>query len=186
MVEKSKEVLVRNRYNGVVGYTIPDMQNLRRQFQPFEQKLVTAEEIEKLSFIPGGKRIINEYLVVEDKDTLEDIVGSVEQEYFYTEEDIKRMLTVATLDEFLDCLDFAPEGVIEQIKDLAVTLPCNDVAKRDAILKKTGFDVTNAIEVQNTPFDGDTEAEVATAEAPKRRVQTTEAAKPARRVVKRG
>jgi hypothetical protein len=53
-----------------------------------------------------------------------------------------------SLDEFLDCLDFAPEGVIDLIKTLAVELPLNDVAKREAILNKTGFNVDNAIRIR--------------------------------------
>jgi len=39
-------------------------------------------------------------------------------------------MKTGSLDEFLDCLDFAPEGVTDLIKTLAVELPLNDVAKR--------------------------------------------------------
>lgn len=60
-----------------------------------------------------------------------------------------------TLDQFLDCLDFSPEAVKESIKDIAVELPLNDMAKRDAIREKLGFDVTKAIEIKNTKYDGD-------------------------------
>jgi len=52
-----------------------------------------------------------------------------------------------SLDEFLDCLDFAPEGVKDLIKNLAVELPLNDVAKREAIFNKLGFNVDNAIRI---------------------------------------
>lgn len=72
----------------------------------------------------------------------------VEPEYFYTEKEIKYLFEHGSLDEFLDCLDFAPLGVIHTIETLAVTLPLNDVAKRYAILEKTGFDVTRAIELE--------------------------------------
>ena len=76
------------------------------------------------------------------------LLGKVEPEYDYTPTDIKNLLLNGSLDELLDCLDFAPEGVIEIVKDLAVELPLNDVAKREAILNKTGFNVTNAIEIK--------------------------------------
>ena len=62
-----------------------------------------------------------------------------------------------TLDQFLDCLDFAPEGVKEMIKEMAVDLPLNDMAKREAIQEKLGFNVTKAIEIKNTKFDGERE-----------------------------
>jgi hypothetical protein len=48
----------------------------------------------------------------------------------------------------LDALDFAPEGVIALIKDEAVKTNLNDMSKREAILDKTGFDVTKAIEIR--------------------------------------
>ena len=38
---------------------------------------------------------------------------------------------------------------------MAVNLPLNDVTKREAIKKKTGFDVTKAIEIKNTKYDGE-------------------------------
>ena len=46
-----------------------------------------------------------------------------------------------------DCLDFAPNGVIDLIKSLAVSLKIDNVSKRKAIQEKTGFNVTRAIEI---------------------------------------
>jgi hypothetical protein len=66
-------------------------------------------------------------------------------------------MQTGTLDQFLDCLDFAPESVREIIKDMAVELPLNDVAKRNAVQEKLGFDVTRAIEIKNTKYDGEDE-----------------------------
>jgi hypothetical protein len=77
-----------------------------------------------------------------------------EPEYHYSENDIKQLLTTGTLDQFLDCLDFAPDAIKDMIKDLAVDLPLNDMAKRQAIQDKLGFDVTKAIEIKNTKYDG--------------------------------
>ena len=82
-----------------------------------------------------------------------------EPEYHYSEEDVKRLLTIGTLDQFLDCLDFAPDVIKDMIKDLAIKLPLNDMNKRQAIKEKLGFDVTKAIEIQNTKYDGETEEE---------------------------
>ena len=74
-----------------------------------------------------------------------------------------------SLDEFLDCLDFAPEGVRELIKVLAVELPLNDVAKRKAIFEKLGFNVDKAIEIEQESADADEEKP----ETSYRRVQKT-------------
>lgn len=145
-MEDSKKVKVINRKgNGVVSYTIPDMGNLQRVFQDGEEKIVTYEEVRKLSYIPGGQVLLNDYLVVEDKEVLKELNIFPEQEYYYTREDIINLMQTGSLDEFLDCLDFAPEGVLESIKTLSVELPLNDVAKRKAILEKLNFNVDNAV-----------------------------------------
>lgn len=147
MVEDNRKVKIKNRVgNGTVGYTIPDMNNLTRIFEDGEEKIVTFEEIRKLSYLHGGSKILKNYLTIEDKEILSEINFIPEPEYFYTREDIIRLMQTGSLDEFLDCLDFAPDGVKETIKTLAVELPLNDVAKRDAIQEKLGFNVTNAIE----------------------------------------
>lgn len=147
MVEDSRKVKIKNRVgNGTVGYTIPDMNNLTRIFEDGEEKIVTFEEIRKLSYLHGGSKILKNYLTIEDKEILDEINFNPEPEYFYTREDIIKLMQTGSLDEFLDCLDFAPDGVKETIKTLAVELPLNDVAKRDAIQEKLGFNVTNAIE----------------------------------------
>ena len=83
-----------------------------------------------------------------------------------SEDQIRDLLVNGSLDAFLDCLDFAPEGVIELVKDFAVRLPLNDVRKRDALREKTGFDVSKAL--MNVAAD---ETEEETQTAPERRVK---------------
>jgi hypothetical protein len=57
------------------------------------------------------------------------------------------LLEQGTLDQLKDALDFAPDGVIDLIKERAVKNELNDMRKREAILKATNFDVTKAIDV---------------------------------------
>ena len=148
MLDKNTVVKVTNRDNGTVGYSIPEM-GIRRLFQKGEIKEITMEELRKLSYRPGGQVILNECLIVHNREALEELNPNYEPEYFYTDEDVKKLLLTGTLDQFLDCLDFAPEGVVNLIKDLAVKLEINDLAKREAIFKKTGFNVTRAIEINH-------------------------------------
>lgn len=147
MINKNLEVLVSNRGHGVVGYTLAEMGGLNRQFQPGEVKRLTFEELEKLSWIPGGRYLLENELIVDNKDVIDYLLHGVEPEYYYGEKEVKYLLTEGSLDQLLDCLDFAPAGVIELVKEMAVSLPCNDVAKRQAILDKTGYNVTNALEM---------------------------------------
>lgn len=148
-MDKTMTVKVLNRDNGTVTYSIPEMNGLRRVFASGEIKEVTLEELEKLSYIPGGLALLQDSLVImNNPKVIEHILGHVEPEYSYTGDDVIRLLTTGSLDEFLDCLDFAPAGVIDLIKSLAVEMPLNDVAKREAILNKTGFNVDNAIRIK--------------------------------------
>lgn len=144
MTNKTK-IAVQNRGFGSVGYTIPDLNNLRRDFQPNEEKLITFEELFKLSQIPGGMYIIKNYFTIKNDEAVEYLLGEVEPEYFYTNEDIINLMKNGTADEFEDCLTFAPSGVIEVIKSLSVQLPLNDVAKRKLLFDKTGFSVEGAL-----------------------------------------
>ena len=50
MIDKNKLIEVKNRDNGRVGYTIPDLGNLHRTFQPQETKEIPFEELKKLSY----------------------------------------------------------------------------------------------------------------------------------------
>ena len=145
MLEKNTKINVTNREKGTVGYRIPDLGNLNRQFQPNETKEIEFEELEKLSWLPGGDYILRNCLIIDNEDAIKELLGSVEPEYFYTKDQVVELMKNGSLDEFLDCLDFAPQGVCEMIKDLAVSMPLNDVAKRNAIAEKLGFNVDNAI-----------------------------------------
>lgn len=191
-MEDNRKVKVVNRTgNGVVCYCIPDMGNLVRTFQDGEEKILTYEEMRKLSYVPGGDVILNDYLVIRDQDVLEELNMHPEQEYFYTKDDIVRLMTTGSLDEFLDCLDFAPDGVLESIKTLSVELPLNDVAKRKAVLEKLNFNVDNAVRnkqlvEQENNFDGSVKPVNQRRVAPSKgdKTQSKSSQTSARRVVK--
>ena len=147
MVENNMTVKVTNRDNGSVGYTVPDL-NIHRTFQPKESKEISAEELRKLSYLPGGDVIIRDYLIIHNNpELLKELLGEVEPEYYYSEEEVKALLLTGSLEQLQDCLDFAPNGVIDLIKSLAVSLKIDNVSKRKAIQDKTGFNVTRAIEI---------------------------------------
>lgn len=156
MDNKDRMIGVHNRDNATIFYDIPEMNGLHRVFQPNERKEISMEELIKLSYEPGGMALLRDSLVIEDKGAVARILGHVELEYDYTPADIRKLLVEGSLDELLDCLDFAPDGVIEILKSMAVDLPLNDVAKREAILEKTGFNVTSAINIKKE-VEADTE-----------------------------
>ena len=180
-MDKATAIKVLNRDNGAVVYSIPEMNGLTRIFHSGETKQVTFEQLQKLSYIPGGMELLKDSLVILDNDkAVKELLGEVQLEYSYTKEDIINLMKNGSLDEFLDCLDFAPEGVKDLIKTLSVELPLNDVSKREAILEKLGFNVDNAIRIKKEIAEPVQETSVS-----KRRVQK-DATKnvPTRRVIK--
>ena len=143
-MENKKIVEVRNRDSGYVGYSIRDL-GIWRNFAPGEVKRIPLQELESLQYAPGGEYTLKHLLMINDKDALSVLNITTEPEYFYTEAEVKELLTKGTLDQLKDCLDFAPEGVIELIKKVAVETELPDTLKRAAITKRTGFNIDNAI-----------------------------------------
>lgn len=168
---------VYNKSAGHVVYKLPEL-GLRRQFYPREAKKdISVNELEKLAQTPGGRKLILNYLMVDDKEILEYLInGRVEPEYWIKEEEIDNWMSTCSLDEFKDALDFAPEGTKDLIKAHAVSLPLNDMSKRAALKEQLGFDVNKALDLT---VDEEKKEEV----KPTRRVQTTtESDAPKRRV----
>ena len=143
-MESSKILKVKNRSASLAVYSIPEI-NIRREFAPGETKNITYGELEKLSYQPGGRAIMQNFLQIIDPEATGDLGINREPEYDLSEQQIVDLMTNGSLDAFLDCLDFAPVGVIDLIKKFSVSLPLNDIDKRDALKKKTGFDVTVAL-----------------------------------------
>lgn len=171
-MDKNTLVKVLNRDNGAVVYSLPELNGLVRVYQSGEVKQVSFKELQQLSYIPGGKELLEESLVILENDqVIKELLGQVEPEYSYTQKDVKRLLTEGSLDEFLDCLDFAPEGVKDLIKTLAVDLPLNDVKKRQAIQQKLGFNIDSAIRIKR---ESESDLENQNRSKPERRVKTTQ------------
>ena len=145
-MENNKKIKIRNRTSGTVLYSVPDL-HIRREFAPREEKVVSFEELERLSYQPGGLVMLQHYLVIDDIEARTSILGEVELEYAWTEQDVKNMLLHGSLNQLLDCLDFAPAGVLELVKDLAIKLELNDLSKRGAIDRALGCNITNAIAI---------------------------------------
>lgn len=144
MMDMKRLVNVKNRSSGVAVYRIPE-DNIRRSFAPGETKKLPYEELVHLTYQPGGRELLENFLQVTEEEILDNLNIAAEPEYYMTETQIVEMLKTGSIDQFLDCLDYAPVGIIDLIKQYAVTLPLNDIKKREALKNKTGFDVTAAI-----------------------------------------
>ena len=135
---------VKNRSASRVGYSIPE-DGIRRTFSPGEVKNITYNELLKLSYQPGGREMMVQFLQILSENGLDKLNIHAQPEYYMSEQQVVDLLRTGSLDAFLDALDFAPVGVIDLIKKFAVQLPLNDMNKRKALYEKTGFDVTKAL-----------------------------------------
>lgn len=159
MLKDDVLIKVTNRNRGKTGYIIPELNNLQRQFAPSESKQITMGELRKLSWVPGGKNMLKDCLIIDSEDAVKELLGDVDPEYYYKDEDIKKLLTEGSLEQLQDCIDFAPSGVIDLIKQYAVELEINDNSKRDAIAARLGFNVNKAIEAKKEKERSDVDEE---------------------------
>ena len=151
MIDRNTIIDVQNRSASVVVYSIPE-KNIRREFTPGELKKIPYSELESLTFQPGGKQLIQDYLLVRMPQATKDLNVVTEPEYYMQKTNIVHLLKNGSLDEFLDCLDFAPVGVLDLVKEVALELPLTDLNKIKVINDKLGFDVLAAVEfMKSTP-----------------------------------
>jgi hypothetical protein len=127
-----------------VSYRIPE-DGIRRSFAPGETKEISYQELEKLTFQPGGMMLLTNYLQLIETEALNAFGIRTEPEYHMSEADVAKLIKTGSLDAFLDALDFAPVSVIDLIKKLSIDIPLMDMDKRKALKAKTGFDVDAAL-----------------------------------------
>ncbi len=171
----NKMLKVKNRSASRVHYSVPELGVKSRDFMPGETKMISEAELQGLSYLPGGLKLIRNYLLITDPQAQQEFVGHVEPEYNMTEKEVKELILTGSRDEWLDCLDFAPAGVIDLIKTLAVEMPLTDTVKMEDFKKKKGVDLARMIRAKQ-----EEEAEAAAAQAqqpqePQRRVQPQQA-----------
>lgn len=147
-MEEKKLVKVTNRSDGYVGYNIPDAPaGYERDFAPGETKEIEYDEIKKLYWTTGGRRLLTQYFIITDEEVLGELGIVPEPEYFYTKEDVKELLLNGSYEQLEDALEFGPAGVLDLIKDMAVDLEIPDVRKRKFISDKTGLDINKVIDL---------------------------------------
>lgn len=145
LVSDDTIVPIRNIVNCETGYILTSSGHARRLMPGVVMK-VTAGELRELYYQPGGSILLQNYIHVGNADLCREF-GVPEDmiEYNWTAADVKKALIDDPIEVLLDALDFAPQGVIEAIKDGAVEYEINDKSKIDAIAKKTGIDIDAAI-----------------------------------------
>lgn len=142
---RDSKVKVTNRSNGTVILKVND-RHFRAELNPKETRVLNYGDILDVAAQPGGRKLIYNYLLIQDPTVLREGLNVKEEpEYWLTEEKIPEWMVSCPIDEFNDALHFAPQGVLELIKKYAVSLPLNDMVKRTSIKNVLKFDVSMAI-----------------------------------------
>ena len=93
-MNKNTKIKIKNRSSSSLSYIIPDSNNFRRFFAAGEVKELPFEEVQKLTYIPGGDYMLQHYLVIDNIEARDEILGAVELEYNYGEKEIKNLLDI--------------------------------------------------------------------------------------------
>ena len=132
-MDLSNKVMVFNRAAGEVFYSLADLRVRREWVNLGDRQLVSIEELQALKFAPGGAKLLERYLLIKDQEVCEFLEIPCEPEYFYDENSIRVLLKEGSMDQLLDCLEFAPNGVLDIIKKVAVETKLDSAEKRHAI-----------------------------------------------------
>ena len=80
---------------------------------------IPVAELIELTTIPGGRKLLEEYLIIQDEEARLEVLGmETSPEYLYTEKEVNYLLHKASNEQLLDCLDYAPKGVLDLIKNV--------------------------------------------------------------------
>ena len=147
-MSNERKIPVKNRSSGRVGYKIDSLRVYRSWPKPNDVLFIPIDELIELKVgVPGGKKLLEGYLLIEDVEALSLIFDNeVEPEYKYTEKEISFLLYEGTDEQFLDCLDYSPVGVLDLVKSMAIQKQPNTTAKLDAINKKFNVNLARLIE----------------------------------------
>lgn len=141
-----RKVDVVSRAHGSIVYKI-DHLNVRRVWQKSgDVRQISIKELMELNNTKGGPRLLREYLVIKDQEAVNMLLGDdLPPEYSYTDKEIDFLLYEGTVEQLMDCLDFAPEGALALIKAKAIDRKPDTTAKVSAINKKFGIDLDGII-----------------------------------------
>lgn len=149
MVNKEKRVKVVNRASGSLAYKIDTLRVTRHWRKPGDYLNISIAELLELKTVKGGQSLLENYVIIEDKEALSVLFPDqeLEPEYNYGLKEIEALLYEADTEQLLDALDFAPKGVLDLIKAKSAEKLPNTTAKIEAINKKFKIDLNKINEL---------------------------------------
>ena len=150
-MDLNTKVAVVKRAKGSVGYKLDTLRVSRRwQHDAKDPIYIPVGELIELTTIPGGRKLLEEYLIIQDDEARFEVLGiETPPEYLYTEKEINYLLQKGSNEQLLDCLDYAPSGVLDLVKMLAIQNKPDTTVKIDAINKKFNIDLNELIKINS-------------------------------------
>jgi hypothetical protein len=158
------EVKVWSTSIGDVVYALDDPR-VHRNWKPGELKIITFHELYQLANTPGGMPILVNHLQIRDENVRKALQLPMEPEYFYTEEDARKLVNTGTEEEILDALEFGPRSLASMIRYFAIL----DIDSLEKMKFFNGLFRMNIQQIRENLKEDDEEV-VSTTES-KRRVQ---------------
>ena len=155
MADLDKKVKVVNRTDGMLGYSIPELRIKRFWRKPGDYLNISVAEMLELKTVPGGMALLEDCVVIEDEEAIKLVFDDkeMEPEYRYGLKEVDFLLYEATLEQFLDALDYSPQGVLDLIKANAKKKLPNTTAKISAINDKFNIDMNKIHELGKPDAD---------------------------------
>lgn len=163
----NRKIKVINRTSGSLAYNIESLRVVRYWKKPGDYLNIAINELLELKTAAGGPTVLEDLVKIEDKEALSVLFpeNDIEPEYHYGEAEIDTLLYEAPIEQLLDALDYAPQGVLEIIKTRAINKLPNTTEKIEAIDKKFN---TSIHKIHILQIDQEAQEE----EAPKRQRRT--------------
>lgn len=155
MTNLEKKVKVYNRTDGALSYGIKALRVSRLWRKPGDYLNIAISELLELKTNPGGMYIINNCIMIDDDEALKLVFDDreIQPEYKYGLKEVDYLLYEASLEQFLDALDYSPKGVLDLILAKAkIKLP-NTTAKISAINDKFGININKVFELTKDNAD---------------------------------
>lgn len=173
-VDGNTVVAIENMTSHKSGYTLDN--GVRRRVPGNGRVNITAEEVRQAVYEHGNYIFVNTLRVTNAALAREIGVPEDMIEYNWTAKDIKDALTTSDIAIFLDALDFAPDGIKEEMLTQAVELEITDGVRKEALNKYFGVDIDAKIANKHAYDDAGDKAEE-TAAPSKRRASSSTAAR---------
>lgn len=145
-MDLTRKIPVQSRAKSQVVYKIDSLRVERLWSKTGDIINIPIDELIELATVSGGKKMLEDYLLIEDKEALSVIFDhELAPEYSYKEAELDFILHKGTNEQLLDALDYAPQGALDLIKIMAIQNKPDTTIKIEAINKKFGINLNTII-----------------------------------------